>query len=275
MKSPKTIAITGASRGLGAALAREYAAPGIRLCLAARSLERLEDVAGQCQKLGAEVSCKQVDVTRHEQTSTWIEEIEQSSPIDLLIANAGIFTGHGANGQMETNHEISKLIETNLIGTTTTVNAVVGYMRKRRTGHIAMLSSLGALQPLADAPGYSATKAGILAYGEALREYLIKDRVTVSVIFPGHIKTAQTSVHVGDLTGIISSKDAAAIIRKRLDRGATFIAFPQSMHLLVRLGRLLPWRLRAKANRPFRFHVASPKTDQPSPSKVQIKHERH
>ena len=273
MTSPKTIAITGASSGLGAALAREYAAPGIVLALAARRLDKLEEVAAACKKHGANTICRQVDVRQHKQIAAWIKQTEANSPIDLLIANAGIFSGHGKDGQLETALELTAQIETNLVGTATTANAVAKCMRTRKRGHIALLSSLAALQPLADAPGYSASKAGILAYGEALREFLIKDGITVSVILPGHIKTAQTAVHVGDLTGLISTRKAAAIIRKRLDRGQTFIAFPRSMHLLVRLGRLLPWQLRAKANRPFRFHVARPKTDQARADKVQMNEE--
>ena len=275
MNPPETIAITGASSGLGAALAREYAAPGIRLFLAARRIGRLTDVADACIERGADVSCTEVDIRHWAETAIWIEAIEQNNPIDLLIANAGIFSGNGEGGQMESPEDLAAQIHTNLIGTATTVNLTASYMQKRQSGHIAMVSSLAALQPMADAPGYSAAKAGILAYSEALREYLIKDRVTVSVILPGHIKTAQTDVHVGDLTGIISAEDAAAVIRQRLDRGQTFAAFPQTMHLLVRLGRLLPWRLRATANRPFRFYVNHQATDQLPLDKAPAKSKGH
>jgi len=255
VKSPKKIAITGASSGLGAALAREYAAPGITLALAARRIDRLQKVARQCEEQGATVTCKQVDVRDPKQTAAWVEETEQNTRVDLMIANAGVFSGHGPEGQMETTTNIVRQIETNLIGTTATVNAILKHMRKRRSGHVAMLSSLAAVQPLADAPGYSASKAGIMAYGEALREFLENDDITVSVILPGHIDTAQTASHVGRVSGIISSKKAAATIRKQLDKGRTFITFPLMMYILLVLGRLLPWPLRAWTNRPFRFHV--------------------
>jgi short-subunit dehydrogenase len=256
--SPEVIAITGASSGLGAALAREYAAPGITLALAARRSDRLKLIARECEERGATVVCKQVDVSNPEQTAAWVEDIEQTALIDLMIANAGTFSGHGPNGQMETSVELVRQIEINLVGTTTTINAIASHMKKRHSGHLAMVSSLAAVQPLADAPGYSATKAGIMAYGDALREYLADFNVNVSVILPGHINTAQTAVHIGTKAGVISSQKAAAIIRKRLDRGQTCIAFPQSMYFLVRLGRLLPWRIRAIMNRPFRFHVKKP-----------------
>lgn len=258
MKPPQTIAITGASSGLGAALAREYSRPGRLIALGARSDERLAEVARVCSKGGAEVIWQQLDVTKPSQLSAWIEDIEQSRPIDLMIANAGIFSGHGSDGQLEEPPELFRQIETNLIGTINTVNAVAEKMASRNSGHIAMVSSLAALQPLADAPTYSASKAGIVAYGEAMREYLADHQIIISVILPGHIETAQTAVHVGKTPGMISTEKAAKIIHTNLDRGRTFIAFPQSMHLLVRLGRLLPWRMRALTNKPFRFYVKKP-----------------
>jgi len=255
VKSPRVIAISGASSGLGAALAREYAAPGKILALAARRIDRLRQLAHECEKRGASVLCRQVDVRDFRQITRWVEETEQSTPVDLMIANAGVFSGHGPEGQMESIPELVRLVETNLAGAIATFGAMAEHMRKRRHGHIAIISSLAAIQPLADAPVYSATKAGVMAYGEAMREYLADDNIAVSIVLPGHMKTAQTTVHAGVLAGIISSGKAAAIIRKRLDRGQSYIAFPHSMHILVRLGRLLPWPLRAWTNRPFRFHV--------------------
>lgn len=249
------IAITGASSGLGAALAKEYAAPGVSLALAARRTGMLHDVAEVCEGQGARVICRQLDITDTEDIALWVEEIEQVAPVELMLVNAGVFSGHGPDGQMETTQDLARLIETNLIGAAATLNAIASRMQNRQSGHIALISSLAALQPLADAPAYSAAKAGIRAYAESMREYLAKDKITVSVILPGHMKTAQTAVHVGSLTGIISCEEAAAIIRKGLDRRRCYIAFPRDMHVLVRLGRLLPWRLRAWTNRPNRFHV--------------------
>ena len=273
MNSPGTIAITGASSGLGAALAVEYAAPGRTLALAARCQERLEQVERNCRLKGAEVLRQQVDITKANQVGAWIDEIEQNTAIDLMIANAGIFSGHGPEGQLEEATDVIRQIETNLIGTMITVNAAVTHMQGRKSGQIAMISSLAALQPLADAPGYSASKAGIRAYGEALREYLADKGIAVSVILPGHIETAQTAVHIGMLPGIISPEKAARIIRTRLDRGETYITFPHGVHFLVRLGRLLPWRLRASMNRPFRFHVKGPSGPELRKDKACVKSE--
>jgi short-subunit dehydrogenase len=253
----RTIAITGASAGLGASLAREYASSNVLLALAARRTQLLQQVEADCVERGARVSWARVDVRDVEQVEDWIAAIERVSPIDLLIANAGVFSGHGPDGRLEGGLGLTRQIETNLIGTIATANAAARRMKERGQGHIALVSSLAALMPLADAPAYSASKAGILAYGEALREYLASSNVTVSVILPGHIATAQTLVHAGPLPGILPVERAARIIRNRLERRETFIAFPHKLHWMIRLGRLLPWRARARANRPFRFHVTA------------------
>ncbi len=247
--------ITGASSGLGAALAREYATPGRNLVLAARRPDLLRKVEQECVARSANVYWKQIDIRDAGEVEAWLEEMERTAPIDLFVANAGIFSGHGADGQMEDPEDISEQITTNLLGTISTTTAVARRMKKRGRGHIAMVSSLAALQPLADAPVYSASKAGIMAYGDALREYLAEDNITVSTIFPGHIATAQTAVHAGALYGALTAQYAAQIIRKRLEHRQTFIAFPRRMQWIIQLGRLLPWRMRAWANRPFRFHV--------------------
>ena len=249
------IAISGASSGLGAALAREYARPGVRLFLAARRQERLEKVAGQCRRRGAEVFCLQVDVCNAQDISGWIDLVEADHDIDLLIVNAGIFSGHGKDGVLEGPEQTRRQVETNLTGAIHTARAFFAYEPPWRGGHIALVSSLAALQPQADAPVYSASKAGLLAYGQALREYLADYGVRVSIILPGHIKTAQTDIHAGALCCMISTQKAAGIIRKRLARGHSLIAFPLVPHLFVRFGRLLPWRVQALLNRPLRFHV--------------------
>jgi len=255
VKRPRKVAITGASSGLGAALAREYAGPGRSLALSARRLDKLAQIKRDCEERGADVSVRSLDVTDVKQVEAWVDEIERSGPVDLLIANAGIFTGHGADGQWETMADLVRQIDTNLTGTMATISGIAPRMQTRGHGHIAMVSSLAALQPLADAPGYSAAKAGILAYGEAIREYLADDNVTVSIILPGNIATAQTAVQIGAQPGIITAEKAAQVIRRRLDRGRTIIAFPDIMHWLIRLERVLPWRVRAWTHRPFRFHV--------------------
>jgi NAD(P)-dependent dehydrogenase (short-subunit alcohol dehydrogenase family) len=188
----------------------------------------------------------------------WIDAFDAEHPIDLLFVNAGVYSGHGPGGQMETIEEVLGLIRTNLEGAAITIGAVLPAMRRRRHGRIVLIGSLAALQCLADAPGYSASKAGLVAYGEALREYLAPEGISVSIVCPGYIETAQTAHHVGALPLQMSPQRAAAIIRRRVDRGRSFIAFPLRLHMLIRLGRLVDWRTRAFFGRGFRFHTEKP-----------------
>ena len=252
---PQVVVITGASAGLGAALAKAYAAPGRKLTLIARDQTRLDDVATACRASDATVETVTADVTDATAIATVIARIDAKTPIDLIIANAGVFTGHGPDRAMESAQDISWMNRVNLEGVTNTIQPVLPGMRARKSGHIAIIGSLAALQPLPDAPGYSASKAAAMAYGEALREYLIPDGITVSLVYPGHINTAQVSHHVGALPNMLTPQQAASIIKRRLDQKRTFIAFPWQLLALIRAGRAIPWQLRALAGKDFRFHV--------------------
>lgn len=248
--------ITGASAGLGAALAEHYAAPDIALGLLGRNAERLAEVAERCRARGARsVMIGAIDVEERARLAAWMRDFDAAQEIDLLIANAGVFTGHGADGAMETADEIAWMLRVNLEGVVNTIGGALPMMRARKRGRIAIVSSLAALQPLADAPGYSASKTGVMGYGEALREFLIPDNVGVSLIFPGHIETAQVSQHVGALPLLLTADAAARRIKRGLDRDRAVIAFPRRLLWLIRAGRLVPWRVRATLGRDFRFHV--------------------
>jgi short-subunit dehydrogenase len=252
---PSTVLITGASRGLGRALALEYAAAGRVLGLAARREDLLHEVARECEKRGAKVFPAAFDVSDSAATRSWMERVHRERPLDLLIVNAGCFHGNGAGGAFEPLDSALQQVRSNLMGAITTVDAAVPLMRGHRTGRIALIASLAALHPLADAPAYSASKAGLAGYGEALRELLGPEGIRVALVFPGHIHTAQTARHVGRLPLIMTPERAASHIRRGLERGRSSIAFPLPLAWLIGIGRLMPWRLRALLARPLRFHV--------------------
>jgi len=254
----QTVVITGASSGLGAELALAYATKGRVLGLVARRAEPLRQVAAECEAKGAQVDLGILDVTDTSALTQWLTALDRRSPLDLVIANAGIFDGIGNDGVLETSDETRLLIRTNLEGAILTAATAAELMRQRRAGHIALVSSLAARHPLADAPVYSATKAGLSAYGEALRERLASEGIRVSVVHPGHIATAQTARQKGPLPLQMSAPGAAATVLSRLDRRATTIAFPVRLAWLIGAGRLLPWRVRAYVSRSQRFTVGDP-----------------
>src|SRR2546421_289740 len=147
----RTAVITGASRGLGEALASLYATPGRTLGLLGRNRDRLEAVAARCRDKEAHVVTGTPDVTDAAAIAQWIEGFDSVHPIDLLVVNAGVFTGHG-KAAPETVDEVTTILRTNLEGAALTIAAALPMMRARRSGRIAIVGSLAALHPLADAP---------------------------------------------------------------------------------------------------------------------------
>jgi short-subunit dehydrogenase len=254
-KGPTSLVITGASAGLGRAVALIYAAEGRTLGLLGRDAQRLEAVAALCRARGARVETGLFDLCDGRSCQDFIRAFDAAHPIDLLIVNAGIFSGHHADRDMEDSSEIVAMLRTNLEAAVLTIAAALPQMRARRSGRIAIIGSLAALQPLADSPAYSASKAGLMAYGEALREWLLPDAVAVSLVYPGHIATDHTERHVGALPLIMAADAAAARIKRGLDRGQSLIAFPRRLLWLIRAGRLVPWRLRAILGASQRFEV--------------------
>ena len=257
LAAPTTVVITGASRGLGRALALAYAAPGRRLALMARHADLLAYVARQCEMRGAQVLQQTFDVADAVAMRSFVAAVEAGGPIDLAIANAGEFWGNGPKGELEPLERARSQLKTNLEGAIVFINAVLPAMRGRQQGHIALIASLAALHPLADAPAYSASKAGLAAYGAALREMLAAEGITLSIVYPGHIDTDQAAVQHGPLPLLMMPEEAADIIAQGIARRRSLIAFPKRLLWLIRLGSLLPWRLRARLQRPLRFYVSN------------------
>lgn len=251
---PRTVVITGASNGIGRAIALAYAEPGRHLALVGRNEARLAEVAAACEAKGATVTQKSLDVRDAPAVEAWLREFDAASPIDLVIANAGVYTGNGKD-EIETVEDIAWMMRVNVEGVAHVVQPAVALMRPRRAGHIAIVGSLAALHPLADSPGYSGSKAGVMAYGEALREFLAADKITVSLIYPGHVDTAQVADHVGKLPHLWTAEKAADYIKRKLDRRATTIAFPWQLVWSIKLGRAVDWRVRAFFSRDLRFTV--------------------
>lgn len=256
-KAPETVAITGASSGLGAALAESYAQPGAHLFFCARNAMRLENVAEICRNKGAVVDVALVDLRQPVEIKAWVDGIENQRSVDLMIVNAGLFGGRTHPDDMEPAEVTVALVETNLTGAILCATAAARHMRMRHAGRIALVSSLAAKLPSPDAPSYSASKAGLTVFGAALREDLAVHGVKVSVIHPGHIETAQTDQQQGLVPHVITPRQAADHIRIQLEHGAGIIDFPTVPRLWVRAMAVLPWWLRARLNRAHRFTVTN------------------
>lgn len=253
--NPKVILITGASRGLGRALALAYAGPDCHLILTARSVEALISTETLCAQKGARITPMMLDLASPGSIEEFLTHLTRLDLPDLFLANAGLYSGTGPDGQLEPVEQQRSVLEANLVGTIQLTDAIARQMVEIRRGQIGLVSSLAALQPQTDSPTYSASKAGLSAYGMALGDFLAAREVDLSVIYPGHIETDQTAVHQGALPGLISADKAAQIIRTGLDRRRSRIIFPRSIHWLILASNLLPRWLQRRINAPFRYHV--------------------
>ncbi|MBI1776950.1 MAG: SDR family NAD(P)-dependent oxidoreductase [Proteobacteria bacterium] len=238
MRPPSSILITGASSGIGAALARDYAGPGMRLVLGGRDEHRLAAVADSCRKAGALVSSAIVDVTDPVLTANWVNAADSEQALDLLIANAGISAGTGGAG--ETQEQARRIYEVNVLGALNTVYPVLPAMRARRRGQIALIASLAGYRGFPGAPAYCGSKAALKVHGEALRGELAADGIGVSVVCPGYVATAMTARNRFPMPFLMPPERAARIIRYGLARNRARIAFPWPMAAAAWLLQALP-----------------------------------
>ena len=254
VSDPHAILITGASGGLGASLARVYAARGRQLLLHGRDPDRLASICAQCEAHGAEVLPLTFDVRETDATVQILRTVSARHPIDLAIVNAGVTHRIGDGEELESPEIAREVLAVNLEGALATIAGVLPAMRARGSGQIALVSSLAALRGLPQAPTYSASKAALKAYGEALRPWLAPQGIAVNVVLPGFIDTRMTSEDWhGPTPGLISAERAALLIQRALARNRAQIAFPRRLALGLRLLALLPQGLAARVMQALGF----------------------
>ena len=242
--SPRVIAITGASSGLGRALALEYAGPGVSLALIGRDAARLDAAAALARARGAETRIGAIDVRDRAAMNAFLVGIDSATPIDCLIASAGVTMVTPAAGAVEDLTKSAELFDVNLNGVMNALAPVAPRMRRRRAGQIVLFGSIAAFAPPPDSPSYSASKAAIVAFGLATRALYHADGVSVSVVCPGFVDTPMTSSYASVKPFLLSAEDAARRIRRGLDRRKAVIAFPWPLYLAARLQQFLPDPLR-------------------------------
>lgn len=249
--------VTGASSGIGAAIARRLAREGRALALVGRDPARLEAVAETCRALGAgEVRVAFADIRDRTAFVAAVAEIEAVGSVGLFVACAGILEGRRQGETVEDGATAHRVLDTNLLATVDAVHAVLPGLRARRSGEIVLVASLAALAPLPDAPAYSASKAGLLSYGLGLRDALIGEGIRVVVACPGYVTSPMTARHFGPHPGEIDVDTAASRILDGLARNRALNAFPVITGCLSRLCLLVPEFLRRRAMRKLRFHVS-------------------
>ncbi|BBL34178.1 hypothetical protein Nstercoris_00409 [Nitrosomonas stercoris] len=217
------IFITGATGALGSALALTYARPGVMLYLHGRQQDRLQQITDKCIERGAQVTPCLLDLRDFVALQDWLQALTE--PLDLVIINAGMNT-HAAAGELESWDEVAALLDVNLKAAMLIVHLVLPAMRKRGAGQIALISSLAGYFGLPAIPAYSASKAALKAYGEALRGWLAPEGIHVNVIMPGYVESPMCDAMPGPKPWVWSPQQAALAIHRGLIRDQARISFP-------------------------------------------------
>ena len=227
MKYPKHILITGASSGIGAALAKRYAVEGICLFLQGRNEERLEAVSSVCRELGAEVFSVCIDVTDKKALSEWMISTEKEHSLDLVIANAGISGGTQGVMSGESFDQIRKIFDVNITGVLNTIEPVIDYWKSSgKGGQVAIMSSLAGFRGYPSAPAYCSSKAAVRLLGEGLRGSLKDAGIQINVICPGFVTSPMTDANDFTMPFKMSVERAANIIANGLAKNKGRIMFP-------------------------------------------------
>jgi short-subunit dehydrogenase len=233
---PLSILITGASSGIGAALARRYARPGVHLALGGRDPGRLATIAAECRQAGSNPCELCVDVTDRAGMAAWIAQVDRDAPLDLVIANAGT-----AGRNMPPGPERTRAIfAVNLEGVLNTIEPAKAAMLARGRGQLALMSSIVSFYGAPNSAAYCGSKAAVRLFGEALRARLAPKGILVSVICPGYVETPMTAGVRPRIPLTTSAERAAAVIERGLARGRSRIAFPLATYLVARVLANLP-----------------------------------
>ena len=235
----KTVMITGASSGIGRGLALTIAARRGRLGLIARREDVLNELVAEIRNgdgtaiaIGADVR----DATAMKQAADRIRT--ELGPIDLLIANAGVgVTDHAA--QLDPD-KVAEVMNINVLGAVNSVAAVLPEMVERKSGQLVAIASLAGYRGLAKSAAYCASKAALSSFFESLRIDLRHTGVTVSIIYPGFIKTPLTSGRQAKMPYLMELDEGVNKIISAIEKGKKSYAFPWQLATVVRSGLIMP-----------------------------------
>jgi short-subunit dehydrogenase len=251
--------ITGASSGIGWALAKALAAEGCRVGLIARRQEQLAALAQEIQQTGGVAAFSPADVSERQPTLDAIHDVAAKlGPVDLLIANAGV----GAPTLLDpvNVHDVEKMFRVNVFGTVYAIEAVLPVMLQRGRGHLAAVSSLASYKGLPGESGYSASKAAVNTYMEGLRIQLRHRGIAVTTICPGFVKTPMTAVNDFKMPFLLEADVAARRIVRALKRRKKVFNFPWQMSLVMKLTTWMPDWVMARTMDKYNENPPFPKT---------------
>ncbi len=232
--------ITGASAGIGRAVALGLAQQGWTVYATARGAEALDTLAAEASSTAGEIIAVPGDVTSLDDMTAAVARATADGPLALVILNAGIYAPMRA--QTFNAVKARQTFDVNLTGVANGLAPVLEHMIERRDGHIALIASVAGYRGLPNAAAYSATKAGLIAMAEALAMDLVDLGVRISVINPGFVETEATSVNDFEMPMLLQPDEAARRIIEGLGKPGFEIRFPWQFALFLRTIGLLPNR---------------------------------
>lgn len=229
--------ITGASSGLGRALAVHYAAQGAELGLAARNASALESLAAELPVSSKTYPLDVRDAAALQRAAA--DFLASLGTPDIVIANAGVSIGV-ATDRAEDLPVFQAVIDTNVTGMANTLQPFVAAMREANKGTLAGIASVAGYRGLPGSAAYSASKAAAIAYLESLRVELHGSGVRVTTICPGYVATPMTARNPYPMPFMLSAEEAARRIVHAIDRGRGYAIVPWQMAIIAGVLRILP-----------------------------------
>ena len=234
--------VTGAGKGIGRAVALELAQRGWSVAASARTESDLAALAQEAAISGNHIVPIPLDVTQRATVTQSVDRIEtELGGVDLAILNAGTYLRFGA-ADFDAG-AFGRQIDINVMGTVNCLEPILQRMRRRRSGHIAVVSSLTAYRGLPYASAYGASKAALTNMCEALKPELDALGIGLSVVHPGFVKTPLTDENDFAMPFLMEAEDAARRIVEGVERGTFDIAFPKRFAFLLKIGRILPYKI--------------------------------
>jgi len=230
------ILITGASSGIGAEFARQYASLDNELFLLARREEKLQKLKNELQNRCKNITLIVVDVRDFE---TLQQKLRKQGSFDMVILNAGISLGHSHTG-IPTIAEFKNLYDINVLSQHAVLEVVLPKMLSQKRGTVVFISSLSSLFTMPTAKIYASSKRALNAYAEGIRYKYASDGIKVITILPGFIKSELTDKNDFHMPFLLETDEAVKQMRKTIAKGKEFYAFPLRFYFLIRFFKLFP-----------------------------------
>lgn len=234
----RTVWIVGASSGIGRELALSYAREGCKVAVSARPSDKLDEMTGQERG----ISAYPMDVLKISEFERAFKAVEKDMGVpDLVILNAG--THSPTPAETFDRKQVNDIIAVNLTGVVNGISTVMPRFLEQKSGHLVLVASVAGYRGLPNAAAYCASKAGVIALGESLKPALDQAGVKIQVVTPGFVRTPLTDRNDFPMPFLIEVDEAVRNIKKGIERGGFEITFPKRFTYLLKLLRILPYRL--------------------------------